>query len=109
MDRLEFIGQTRHGTLISVDDIVKFFDHTMAAYEIVGNIEDATVRGTTDSVNSSLSIKVESPNIPRLMEVVSYINNTIHNHKDIYGKSFEVDAAMDGDSVMLFVRENMTY
>lgn len=109
MNRLEFIGQTRHGTLVSVDDIVRFFDHMMAVYEIVGNVEDATVHGTTDSINSSLSIKVESPDMPKLMEVVSYINNTIHNRKDIYGKSFKVDATMDGTGVVLFVRENTAY
>lgn len=109
MNRLEFIGQTRHGTFVSVDDIVRFFDHMMAVYEIVGDVEDATVRGTTDSINSSLSIKVESPNMPKLMEVVSYINNTIHNRKDIYGKSFKVDASIDGTGVVLFVRENVAY
>lgn len=106
MNRLEFIGQTRQGTLVSVDDIVRFFDHIMAAYEIVGDVEGATIRGTTDSLHSSLSIKVESPNVPKLLEVVAYINNTIHNKKDIYGKSFKVEASVDGASVILFVREN---
>lgn len=109
MNRLEFIGQTRHGTLVSVDDIVRFYDHTMVVYEIIGDVQDAVIHGTTDSINSSLSIKVESPDVPKLMEVVYYINNTIHNRKDIYGKSFKVDASMDGDSAMLFVRENMAY
>ena len=40
MNRLEFIGQTHQGTLVSVDDIVRFFDHMMAAYEIIGNVEE---------------------------------------------------------------------
>lgn len=106
MNRLEFIGQTRQGTLVSVDDIVRFFDHMMAAYEIVGDVEGATISGATDNLHSSLSIKVESPNVPKLLEVVAYINNTIHNKKDIYGKSFKVEASIDGASVILFVREN---
>ena len=109
MNRLEFIGQTHQGTLVSVDDIVRFFDHMMAAYEIVGDVEGATVcNGNTDSLHSSLSIKVESPNMPRLMDVVAYINDTIHNQKEIYGKSFKVEAAIDGTSVVLYVRENGT-
>ena len=107
MNRLEFIGQTHQGTLVSVDDIVRFFDHMMAAYEIIGNVEGATVHGsTTDALHSSLSIKVESPNMSKLLAVVAYINDTIHNRKDIYGKSFEVEATIDGTSVVLFVREN---
>lgn len=110
MNRLEFIGQTHQGTLVSVDDIVRFFDHMMAAYEIVGDVEGATVHNSaTDSLNSSLSIKVESPNISRLLDVVAYINNTMHNRKEIYGKSFKVEASVDGTSVVLFVRENGTY
>ena len=107
MNRLEFIGQTHQGTLVSVDDIVRFFDHMMAIYEIVGDVEGATVRsGATDTLHSSLSIKVESPNMSRLMDVVAYINNTIHNRKEIYGKSFMVEAVIDGTSVVLFVRES---
>ena len=107
MNRLEFIGQTHQGTLVSVDDIVRFFDHMMAIYEIVGDVEGATVRsGATDTLHSSLSIKVESPNMSRLLDVVAYINNTIHNRKEIYGKSFKVEALVDGTSVVLFVREN---
>lgn len=109
MNRLEFIGQTHQGTLVSVDDIVRFFDHMMAAYEIVGDVEGATVYGgTTDNLHSSLSLKVESPNLSRLLDVVAYINNTIHNRKEIYGKSFKVEASIDGPSVVLFVRENGT-
>lgn len=105
MNRLEFIGQTRQGTLVSIDDIVRFFDHIMAAYEIVGDVEGATIRGTTDNLHSSLNIKVESPDIPKLLSVVTYINNTIHNRKEIYGKSFKVEAAINDASVVLFVRE----
>lgn len=109
MNRLEFIGQTHQGTLVSVDDIVRFFDHMMAAYEIVGDVEGATVHGgATDNLHSSLSLKVESPNLSRLLDVVAYINNTIHNRKEIYGKSFKVEASIDGPSVVLFVCENGT-
>lgn len=35
MDRMTFIGQANQGKPLSVDDIIRFFDHTMAAYEVV--------------------------------------------------------------------------
>lgn len=106
MNRLEFIGQTHQGTLVSVDDIVRFFDHMMATYEIVRDVEGASVSNPlTDVLSSSLSIKVESSNMDKLLEVVAYINNTIHNRKDIYGKSFAVEAVANDTSVDLYVRE----
>ena len=105
MNRLTFIGQTYQGTMVSVDDVIKFFDHTMAAYELVESIDDLQVHGITDPLHSSLTIQVESPNLAKLHEVVAYINETIHNRKDVYGKSFVVEAAINGSLVDLFVRE----
>lgn len=107
MNRIDFIGQTHQGTLVSIDDIIRFFDHTMAAYEILGDVESASVHGSTDNAHSSLTINIESPNLSELQDVVAYINNTIHNRKDIYGKSFRVEADIHGTSVDLFVRESI--
>lgn len=106
MNRVQFIGQTHQGTLVSIDDIINFFDHSMAAYELIGDVENASIHGTPDIAHSSLRIKVESPNLSKLQDVVAYINNTLHNKKDIYGKSFEVEACINGSCVDLFVREN---
>lgn len=105
MNRVNFIGQTYQGTMVSVDDIVRYFDNTMAAYEVVGDIDDISVHGSTDDFHSSLKLKIESPNLAKLQEVVQYINDTLHNRQRVYGKSFIVDCSVDGSSVDMFVRE----
>lgn len=107
MNRIEFIGQTHQGSIVSIDDIVRFFDHTIAAYEIVSDIDNASVHGCTDNVNSSLKIQIDSSDTAKLQGLVSYINETIHNKKSIYGKSFNINATLEGNSVELFVRENV--
>jgi len=106
MNRIQFIGQTYSGALVSIDDIINFFDHTMAAYEVVQGVENASIHGTPDTIHSSLKIIVESPNQSELQDVVTYINDTIHNRKNLYGKSFSIQAHIDGTSVELFVQEN---
>lgn len=104
MDRLQFIGQTHKDQHVSADDIVNFFDHTMAAYELVHNVDDVMVCGNTDILHSSLKLKVESPYLSELEEVVNYINNTLHNRKYLYDRTFNVDAKVEGSYVELFVR-----
>ena len=57
MDRIQFIGQTYQGFTSSIDDIINFFDHTMAVYEIVGDTTAANVHGITDSIGQTLKIQ----------------------------------------------------
>lgn len=106
MDRFQFIGQATTGNRITVDDIIQFFDHTMAAYEVVGALDNLRVHGEPDSFSSSLKIFMESPNTSELENVVSYIDNTLHNRKDLYGKTFDIQAKIEGQYVELFVHEN---
>lgn len=107
MNRLEFIGQTHQGTLVSIDDIIKFFDHTIAAYEIVGNVDGVKVSGIPDDIHSSLIIKVDYlDDKNKAKDVVSYISNELHNQKNLYGRTFKVDARDGKDtSVELVVQE----
>lgn len=105
MNRFEFIGQTHQGKLVSIDEVIQYFDHAMAAYGLVGNVDDIHVSGNTDNIHSSLNLKIESPNPAKLQEVVAYINDTIHNHTNLYGKTFQIGAAISGNSIDLFVRE----
>lgn len=107
MNRVEFIGQTNQGTLISLDDIVRYFDNTMAAYEVVGEIDNISVYGNTDDYHHSLSLRIESSDIGKLNDVVKYINDTIHNHQRVYEKNFRVDCSSDGCCVNMFVREEL--
>ena len=107
MNRVEFIGQTHQGTLMSMDDIVKYIDNTMAAYEVVGEMEEITVNGSTDSFHSLLKLKIESSNMSKLNDIVNCINDTIHNHQQAYGKNFRVDCTSEGNCVNMFVREEL--
>lgn len=108
MNRIEFIGHTHQGIHVSIDDIVKYFDHTMAAYELVGNIDNSNVYGKPDNIHSSLEIHVESPDLDKLQEVVDHINGTLHNRKDVYGKTFKVSAQKINDNIVeLYVHEEL--
>lgn len=106
MNRLEFIGQTYQGKPVSIDDIINFFDHTMAAYELIGSMQPLHIDGNIDNTYPSLRLQIESPNQSELQKVVNYINNIMNNHTNIYGKYFIIEASIQGNSVDLFVRED---
>lgn len=105
MDRIQFIGQTYQSFTSSIDDIINFFDHTMAVYEIVGDKTAANVHGITDNDRHILKIRAKFNNENELQEVLNYIDNTLHNRKNIYGRNFHVDAHTEGYYIELSVRE----
>lgn len=105
MNRCEFIGQTQNGPL-SIDDIISFFDHTMAVYDIIKDIKDAHINSIRDIVHSSLRIQVESSNIPELESIVNYVNNEIHNRTNMYNRNFRLEAKINGNIVDLSIRED---
>ena len=107
MDRMTFIGQSNQGNPLSADDIIKYFDHAMAAYEVVQGVDDMSVISTPDDHHSSLKLIIRSPYILELNDVVNYINNSLQNKKDIYGKSFYIAAIIHDDDVELSVQENI--
>lgn len=107
MDRMTFIGQTSQGAPISVDDVIRYFDHTMAAYEVVQGVNDISVVGRVpDDIHSLLKLQIHSPHMSELDDVVSYINNTLNNKKDLYGKSFYISASVQGTCVELSVNQS---
>ena len=105
MDRLEFIGQTYRGFTSSIDDIINFFDHTMAVYEIVGDTTAANVHGITDSIGQTLKIQATFNSEEELNNLINFINNTLHNRKSIYGRNFLVNAHTEGCYIELSVHE----
>ena len=107
MNRCEFVGQTHQGAMITVDDVMGFFDHTMAVYDIVKNIEAAHINTIQDIVHSSLKVQVESSNIPELEGVVDHVNNIIHNRADVYGRHFKLEAGIHGNIVELSIHEEL--
>lgn len=110
MDRMTFIGQTTQGKPLSVDDIISYFDHTMAAYELVQGVDDLRVMDSTpDSIHSSLKLQIQSPHTSELDSVVNYINETLHNRKDLYGRSFSINAIIQNSCVELSVNDETVY
>ena len=104
MNRCEFLGQTHNGPITS-DDIISFFDHNMAAYDILKDIKESNITTIQDLVHSSLKIQVESSNIPELESVVDYVNNEIHNRKNMYDRNFKLEANVEGNVCTLSIRE----
>ncbi len=105
MNRLEFIGQAYQNKLISIDDIVVFFDHMMAAYEIIKDIKDLRINGYIDYIQYTFTIRINSSNLLNIDYLLNYVNNIIHNRKTIYGRTFEINAVIDHNILDLIVRE----
>ena len=109
MNRLQFIEQTYRDKTIPLDIIIDFFDHLMAAYTAIQNKNNIYVSGSTDTAHSFLKIKIESPSISILQDIIVYINNTLSNSIYIYGKVFDIDTQLSENSVDLFVRERTQF
>lgn len=97
MDRLQFLGSIDHGGFVSSDqNIIQFFDHTMAAYNLVGNINDIEVMSNIDSPLSmtfSVSFYTQDQAI-RMMERLAMKNGI-----DLYGKRFMIHAARNNNTL----------
>ena len=106
MDRIDFIGQIYgRQTLSSIDDVVEFFDHSMAAYEVLQPIKTMSMDSITDKLQSLMIIKIECPDQSKLGSIEGYVNNVIHNQKNLYGKTFYINTNVVGPSVELSVQE----
>ena len=108
MNRIEFIGQTYSGEdKLPLDHIINFFDHIMAAYTVIGNVNGIEMYGTTDISQSLLKFIIKSTDSSILQGIASYINNNLHNNIRIYERSFTINASIDGDTINLFVRKSL--
>lgn len=105
MNRLEFIGQAYQNKLISIDDIVVFFDHMMAAYEIIKDIKDIRIDGYIDRIQYIFTIRIDSSNSLNINYLLNYVNSVLHNRKTIYGRTFEINASVEYNRLDLIVRE----
>ena len=77
MNRIEFIGQTYSGEdKLPLDHIINFFDHIMAAYTVIGNVNGIEMYGTTDISQSLLKF---------IITLLKFNNKTvkINSHKNI--------------------------
>lgn len=105
MNRLEFIEQTYQNKLISIDDIVVFFDYMMAAYEIVKDIHDIQINSKIDYAQYTFTIRITSSNIYNIQYLLNYVNNIIHNQKTIYGRTFKISVSIDNNNIDMVVQE----
>lgn len=106
MNRLEFIGQTYNGINLTINDVIKYFDHSMAVYESIEGVDKAIVEGQTDEVHSSLKIKLDHLDPSEMEGLVTHINEELHNRKDIYGRKFQIDIIKKDSIIELCVQED---
>lgn len=100
MDRLQFIGSIDHGCFInSQDAIIQFFDHTMAAYDLIGKCnDDITIKSNIESpLCMTFTISFISQN--QALDMVNRISNHFNNKLELYGKLFNVVPTVDGNKL----------
>lgn len=107
MDRIQFIGQTHQGAIELLSDTIQYFDHTMAAYDVVECVDDLSVNRVPDNNCYLLKIKVTSPHDTELDTIVDHINNDLHNQINKYERVFSVIAIRNPDSVELSIMEKI--
>lgn len=105
MNMPEFVEQTYQASAYPIDDILRFFDHSMAVYDIIKSYNVTGESGITDINHYSLQMQIMAANPSDLDSMVNYINSTIHNRKDMYGKVFQVNAQSVGSYASLSVQE----
>ena len=104
MNRLQFLGQTHSRRPISLDDVVTYFDHTMAAYDVLGQVCTSVQYTETDNLGYSMKFEATCLNASDLNGVVDYVNNVLSNRKKIYDREFNINADIVNSCIELNVR-----
>lgn len=97
MDRVEFV-KSMNDSNISSDDIVRFFDHTMALYNLVGTSEIIEITRDIELPNSisAISFYIKFSNNDQAITMRDTIHNTYNSSVAIYGRNFQItDVLMD--------------
>lgn len=100
MDRLQFIGSIDHGCFVnSQDAIIQFFDHTMAAYDLIGKCNnDIDITSTIESpLCMTFTISFNSQN--QALNMATKIKNDFQNKLEIYGKMFQIIHTVSGNNL----------
>lgn len=99
MDRLQFIGSIDQGNFVSSQDaIIQFFDHTMAAYNLVGQYNGITVCSQIDSP-FCMTFKILFKAEDQAVRMADHIMNDLHNRMDLYGKIFNLHSCIMGNTL----------
>lgn len=106
MNRLSFIGQVICiDPVVAMHDVVGFFDHAMVMYEVLGGNTPNIVDKHTDNYQSLMILNLQYPDESKPDSLERYVNNIIHNHKNLYGKSFNINTDVNGPYVKLSVQQ----
>lgn len=102
MDRVQFIGAAVDPDMISSNTIVQYFDHTMAAYNIVGSCSNIFI---SSSVNSSLCMTFDVIFEDSTQAETMYIRLLKNNRIEIYGKVFNVQSHLNDKKISLRINQ----
>lgn len=101
MNSLQFIGHSYprdpQGNVV-IEDIINYFDHSMAAYEsikIYSDIKD--MNGYVDHARSSIEI-VANLEEDKVLEIINDIDNILNNNIHLYNHTFYISSTPVGDS-----------
>lgn len=100
MDRVQFV-ESIHDE-ISPDEIVQFFDHTMALYNLVGKSENIEISGNVEnSISISFSIKFQDGS--QALSMQNKIHTIYNNSIAIYGRMFQINDRIESNTLNLLL------
>lgn len=95
MDRLQFLGSINQGNFVmSQDNVIQFFDHTMAVYNLVGNYNITDVMSTIESP-FCMTFNVSCYNPTQVSSMMEQL--AIQRGMDLYGKHFQIHSSLNGN------------
>ncbi len=103
MDRLEFLTSISQGDNTAVM-ILNYFDHIMAAYNIVGGCKKLLPLGNGVSPTCFL-VNIELSNANEAALIDGKIKNELHNRIDIYGKIFMIKSTVTSATLGMMIEQ----
>lgn len=105
MDRLQFIESIDQGAFVSSPNAMHFFDHAMAAYNIVGGFPGVVVRSMFMADPKDISLNIEFLSSEYAQSAYAKITNELHNRMDLYGKIFSFQSVVDNNVLGILIHQ----
>lgn len=105
MDRLEFIGSINDGGFAFQDaqNIIHYFDHIMAAYNVVGSYSCMKVNSTINSpLCMTFNVSFENPN--QVLVMRSHIEKDLREIH-LYGKNFLITPSTSDNNLIIQIQQ----
>ena len=103
MDRMEFLTSINQGDN-PVLMIFDYFDHIMAAYNVVSGCKKLLPLGNSVSASCFL-MNIELSNANEAAFVDNKIKNELHNRIDIYGKIFMIRSSVKDATLCMMIEQ----